>query len=241
MEIKHKAKIHPSPPPSSSSSVFKLLPAAILALASLLSLDDREVLAYMIARSIQSSALITSTRVSRKKSTKKPSINAGNSNVTTTTTTTTTTYHKTPLFSCDCFYCYTAYWCRWDSSPNRELIHQAIEAFEDHLTNGEKPKKNNGRGKRRDRIGRQGSISTDNNKTLPVIHCPTSVADECVDVALSPVVEDEGSMVKEVEENGPVVEDVGGGEHQKGLATKVLPDVLGFFNSRLWSLWSPNL
>lgn len=193
----------------------------------------------MIARSIQSSAFTSATRVSRKKSTKKPSINTGNSNVVTTTTTTTnTTYHKTPLFSCDCFYCYTAYWCRWDSSPNRELIHQAIEAFEDHLTNGEKPKKNTGRGKRRDRIGRQGSTD---NKTLPVVHCPTSVNDECVDVPLSPVVEDEGSVVKEVEESGPVVEDVGGGEHQKGLATKVLPDVLGFFNSRLWSLWSPNL
>ncbi|CAK9324865.1 unnamed protein product [Citrullus colocynthis] len=238
MEIKHKGKIHPSPSsstPSSSSSVFKLLPAAILALVSLLSLDDREVLAYMIARSIQSSAF-TSPRVSRKKSTKKPSINGGNSNV-------TTTHHKTPMFSCDCFYCYTAYWCRWDSSPNRELIHQAIEAFEDHLTNGEKPKKNTGRGKRRDRIGRQAT-----DRTLPVVQCLPPVADECVDVPLSPereaAVEVEGSSVKEVEESGPVEEvggGGGGGDHQKGLATKVLPDVLGFFNSRLWSLWSPNL
>ncbi|XP_038904588.1 uncharacterized protein LOC120090946 [Benincasa hispida] len=240
MEIKHKGKIHPSPsssPPSSSSSVFKLLPTAILALVSLLSLDDREVLAYMIARSIQSSAF-TSTRVSRKKSTRKASINGGNGNVTTTTT--TTTYHKTPMFSCDCFYCYTAYWCRWDSSPNRELIHQAIEAFEDHLTNGEKPKKNNGRGKRRDRIGRQ-----ETGKTLPVIQCPPPVADECVDVPLlterGPTVEAEGSPVKEVEESGPVEEVGGGGDHEKGLGTKVLPDVLGFLNSRLWSLWSPNL
>ncbi|KAL2547225.1 uncharacterized protein Fot_16458 [Forsythia ovata] len=27
----------------------------------------------------------------------------------------------------------------------------------------------------------------------------------------------------------------------KGLARKVLPDVLGLFNSRLWSLWNPNV
>lgn len=27
----------------------------------------------------------------------------------------------------------------------------------------------------------------------------------------------------------------------RGLARKVLPDVMGIFNSRLWSLWSPNL
>ena len=35
--------------------------------------------------------------------------------------------------------------------PNRELIHQAIEAFEDHLVHGKKSKKVNGRGKRRDK------------------------------------------------------------------------------------------
>ena len=29
--------------------------------------------------------------------------------------------------------------------------------------------------------------------------------------------------------------------HHKGLARKVLPDVLGLLNSRLWSLWSPNV
>lgn len=28
--------------------------------------------------------------------------------------------------------------------------------------------------------------------------------------------------------------------HHKGLVRKVLPDVLGLFNSRLWNLWSPN-
>jgi hypothetical protein len=29
--------------------------------------------------------------------------------------------------------------------------------------------------------------------------------------------------------------------HHKGLARKVLPDVLGLLNSRLWNLWSPNV
>lgn len=41
--------------------------------------------------------------------------------------------HTTPLFECDCFDCYTSSWFKWDSSPNRELIHQAIEAFEESL------------------------------------------------------------------------------------------------------------
>ena len=35
--------------------------------------------------------------------------------------------------------------------PNRELIHQAIEAFEDHLAHGKKSKKVNSRAKRRDK------------------------------------------------------------------------------------------
>ncbi|MBA0604384.1 hypothetical protein Godav_017047, partial [Gossypium davidsonii] len=34
------------------------------------------------------------------------------------------------------------FWHRWDSSPNRDLIHQVIEAFEDHLVQNEAtPKK----------------------------------------------------------------------------------------------------
>ncbi|KAJ4961741.1 hypothetical protein NE237_021651 [Protea cynaroides] len=40
----------------------------------------------------------------------------------------------------------------WDSSPNRELIHHAIEAFEEHQNNEELSKKNNGRGKKKDRM-----------------------------------------------------------------------------------------
>ena len=55
------------------------------------------------------------------------------------------------MFECNCFDCYTSYWFKWDSSPNRKLIHQAIEVFEDHLAHGKKSKKVNGRGKRRDK------------------------------------------------------------------------------------------
>lgn len=29
--------------------------------------------------------------------------------------------------------------------------------------------------------------------------------------------------------------------NHKGLARKMLPDVLGLFNSRLWRLWNPNV
>ncbi|KAK2985714.1 hypothetical protein RJ640_002945 [Escallonia rubra] len=60
MKVRNKGKVHPSPssssapppsPPNAEAfSVMSLLPAAILALVSILSLQDREVLAYMITR-----------------------------------------------------------------------------------------------------------------------------------------------------------------------------------------------
>ncbi|XP_059446900.1 uncharacterized protein LOC132178489, partial [Corylus avellana] len=155
MKIKKKGKVYPSPSSSSSSSssfssssagtqcpsdgdflaVLKLLPAAILALASVLSLEDREVLAYMVTWSMKPTNPSPITH-KRKPPQKKFSPNNNT--------------HK-PVFDCDCFACYMSYWLRWDSSPNRELIHQAIEAFEDHLAHGEQSKKVNGRGKRREK------------------------------------------------------------------------------------------
>ncbi|GAV61994.1 hypothetical protein CFOL_v3_05519, partial [Cephalotus follicularis] len=66
-----------------------------------------------------------------------------------------------PVFDCDCFDYYTSYWYRWDSSPNCKLIHKAIEAFEDHLTNGESEKsKKPTRTKRRDKSGRRIVVDT---------------------------------------------------------------------------------
>ncbi|XP_068668929.1 uncharacterized protein [Aristolochia californica] len=35
-----------------------------------------------------------------------------------------------PLFCCNCFRCYKSYWVRWDSSPNRQVIHEILEALE---------------------------------------------------------------------------------------------------------------
>ncbi|KAJ9676593.1 hypothetical protein PVL29_021887 [Vitis rotundifolia] len=138
MKIKRKGKVYPSSSSSSSSykdaiSVFKLLPATILALASALSVDDREVLAYMITRSM-TTANPSSIIERQKKKCKTPH------NV-----------QKLPLFECGCFDCYTSFWFRWDSSPDRELIHHAIEAFEDQLTTTEFFKKN-GRGRKRDKL-----------------------------------------------------------------------------------------
>ncbi|KAM1082878.1 hypothetical protein FF1_021506 [Malus domestica] len=282
MKIKNKGKVHPSPFSSSAASsssssssdgyvlsVLQLLPAAILALASVLSLEDREVLAYLITRSMKttpntsssSSTSIPTAQDPKKKTSKK------GSNKSASTPAAAAAAHQPPMFDCDCFDCYRSYWFKWDSSPNRELIHQAIEAFEDHLANGERPKRN-ARGKRRDKMGRRDSpktpdVSAQNDIFLEESVAPASpefVQSSTTDVLPEIDVVSVGSPEKAdaVEGNEGKVEDLGvdvavappdtavvlraaAASNHRGLARKVLPDVLGLFNSRLWNLWSPNV
>ncbi|KAF5204299.1 hypothetical protein FRX31_006115 [Thalictrum thalictroides] len=250
---KNKGKVYPTPSsPSSSSSntdsalsVLKFLPTTILALASILSLEDREVLAYLITRSLKTT---NPNPFEEKKKCKKPI--------------TSCHHHK---FDCGCFDCYTSYWYRWDSSPNRELIHQVIEAFEDHLTNGELSKKkkssSNNRGKKRDKVFDKNPT---NNKlvnntekadekeeqqekemlVLPVVLELEMVEENCVlqesEVFLADVVDcEEGGSPGKV--TGSWIQSEESLQVHKGLARKVLPDVMGLFNSRIWSLWSTNI
>ncbi|KAG7033980.1 hypothetical protein SDJN02_03706, partial [Cucurbita argyrosperma subsp. argyrosperma] len=111
-----KNTVHPSPP--IISDFLSFLPAAIFTLTVALSADDKEVLAYLISCSNTSASL--SNLSSTRKSGRKPT--AGKVGV-----------DHAPLFDCDCFMCYRRYWARWDSSPNRQLIHEIIEAYEDGL------------------------------------------------------------------------------------------------------------
>ncbi|XVF43669.1 hypothetical protein PTKIN_Ptkin02bG0059400 [Pterospermum kingtungense] len=267
MKLKNKGKVYPSPSSSSGEdylSILKLLPAAILALASVLSLEDREVLAYMITRSLKTtttttttadSSLISQDYSSKKRSSKKPPPNAAK---------TTQKSHKPPVFDCDCFNCYTSYWFRWDTSPNRELINQVIEAFEDHLTNGEaqKPSKKNSRPKRRDNSNSKAATKVPD---VPVVDLPCQPVvhevqvSETTSTEEAPVLADEvTSNERDVDEKVGEVTEVPAADDadveetttespaattstHKGLARKVLPDVLGLFNSRLWGLWNPNV
>ncbi|XWS34529.1 hypothetical protein CRYUN_Cryun21dG0046400 [Craigia yunnanensis] len=263
MKLKNKGKVYPSPSSSSGDdylSILKLLPAAILALASVLSLEDREVLAYMITRSLKTTtnpSLISQDYSSKKRSSKKPPPTASK-----LTQKSGVSSHKPPVFDCDCFDCYTIYWFRWDSSPSRELIHQVIEAFEDHLTNGEakKPSKKNTRPKRRD----SNSKTATRISNSPVVDIPGQPDHEVLVLESSTVeapvfaddvistendVKEEVPEVAEVTEEFPVAKDADmqvrtaetTTSNHKGLARKVLSDVLGLFNSRLWGLWNPNV
>ncbi|KAI3976002.1 hypothetical protein MKX01_016685 [Papaver californicum] len=266
-----KGKVYPSPSSSLSSpcssfsrydfgphrdalSVFKILPISILTLASLLTLEDREVLAYLITRSI-----ITTT-------TNPPSTDSKNNKK--------KKKHKSPIFECGCFECYTSYWYRWDLSPNRQLIHQAIEAFEEHLTNLELLKNSTtsgGKKKRADKMGSRikGKISSNDDEKQIISYTQSPSLSPLLVKSLFQTTDDlllgfGNEAVEEEEEKGLLMEDliISGGEAEtgemvlvmmkkkknseeqeyKGLVRKVLPDVLGLFDSRLWNLiWSPNV
>ncbi|CAO2829770.1 unnamed protein product [Amaranthus hypochondriacus] len=258
---KKKGKVHPSPSSSSTtsnnedpiSSLNHLLPTAIFTLISVLSLQDREVLAYMITHSLKSSTLnYPSSSFDQKINPKKKPYRK-----------TSTNSHKSPSFDCGCFDCYTSFWCRWDSSPHRELIHQAIEAFEEHLSSSEKTKKKSSScSRKREKTGNCSSTQTMVGKELSGSLTPERVvvADndlEESEITPSPVNQALGDVEeRETEpEQSPVAseeEEIESGtqekelqqqqQQHKGLARKVLPDFIGIFQSRLWNrLWGPNV
>ncbi|XP_061340813.1 uncharacterized protein LOC133287260 [Gastrolobium bilobum] len=141
-KLYHKATVHPSPPVISDQLSF--LPATILTLAAALSPEDREVLAYLIFCSSAATPPAfanfsgNSRRGANKSAVAKGSVDGDHS----------------PLFNCSCFNCYTSYWVRWDESPNRQLIHEIIDAFEDWLAQSNKGgKKGNGKKEKRNKKG----------------------------------------------------------------------------------------
>ncbi|XVF54716.1 hypothetical protein PTKIN_Ptkin05aG0203500 [Pterospermum kingtungense] len=229
MKVKKKGRVHPSlsssPPPASfrdPNSVLKLLPVAILALASALPPQDREVLAYMITRSIVSTTnLSTLTHGQPKSKCKK---------------------RKAHVFQCGCFDCYTRFWHRWDCSPNRDLIHQVIEAFEDHLMQKEVPKN---RCKASSTRKRDDKVSDNPLQIREQSQGGEMEMDLMVESGGLVEAENRDGCEPEREENVGEVEvevvAVATGVSHKGLARKVLPGVVGLLNSRLWSLWGPSI
>lgn len=111
-KLYRKGTVHPSPPIISDHLAF--LPATILTLTVALSPEEKEVLAYLISCSSSSN---------------------GNPR-----RTTKAVVDHPPVFHCSCFRCYTNYWVRWDNSPNNQLIHEIIDAFEDSLAQTSKRK-----------------------------------------------------------------------------------------------------
>ncbi|XP_073057553.1 uncharacterized protein [Primulina eburnea] len=122
-KLYRRGTVHPTSA-AVSDQVLSFFPAAILTLTAALSLEEREVLAYLIS---YSTANFSDTHH------KKIPSASGNSKGAAAA--------QPPYFNCYCFRCYMSYWVKWDSSPNRQLIHEIIDGFEDSERKEEKNKK----------------------------------------------------------------------------------------------------
>ncbi|KAL5988038.1 hypothetical protein ACLOJK_035801, partial [Asimina triloba] len=146
-----KGKVHPSPSSAhvghhqSTDPILSLLlcslPSTILALSAALSKEDRQVLAYLLNNSNNYNYMYSNCKTHSSSSSssfgnkkKSPEEKKG---------------EHPPLFDCSCFRCYTSFWVRWDSSPNRHLIHEILEAFEDSLHKAPKSRKQQQQNQRR--------------------------------------------------------------------------------------------
>ncbi|CAM8985933.1 hypothetical protein QQ045_009202 [Rhodiola kirilowii] len=120
-KLYRKSTVHPSPPPPTSSSStadhLAFLPAAIFTLTAALTPEDKDVLAYLL-----SCCCSTTSTGSCKREKQQQQSDKGRA-----------FSDHCVTFTCSCFRCYMSYWIRWDSSPNRQLIHEIIDAFEDNL------------------------------------------------------------------------------------------------------------
>ncbi|KAK5831522.1 uncharacterized protein LOC108453655 [Gossypium arboreum] len=151
-KLYRRGTVHPSPP--STTDHLSFLPATILALAAALSPEDREVLAYLISCANNDFSIFSTHRKNTQKYPTKRSISFSSGS----------DHDHPPLFTCDCFRCYMSYWVRWDSSPNRQLIHEIIDAFEDGLAQSKKTKSKKDRKKKSGGAdGSGGSKRTDLN------------------------------------------------------------------------------
>ncbi|KAI4298763.1 hypothetical protein L6164_032281 [Bauhinia variegata] len=198
-KLYRKGTVHPSPPIISDQLSF--LPATILTLTAALSPEDREVLAYLLSCS--------------SNNTTPAFINfSGNPRRNTTKTGVAKGDHP-PLFDCSCFRCYKSYWVRWDSSPNRQLIHEIIDAFEDWLAQNSKGGKN--RKEKRNKKNRSGELkpselTSSGNNELDEAELVGESSSNCVDGAG----EDDGDVNEE-----------------KGSVRRFV----SFIGERIWSVW----
>ncbi|KAI6704600.1 hypothetical protein NL676_007562 [Syzygium grande] len=194
--------VHPSPPPpiSDHSHLLSLLPAAILALTAALSPQDREVLAYLISGN---NGYFSNSRGKSK---------GGNCD-------------HPPCFTCDCFRCYMSYWVRWDSSPNRQLIHEIIDAFEDGLVLKNKNNHRSVKGKNgRDRRRRSGLGAEPAESKRP---------------ESNPAKNEPGDKIEEANPGGG---GGGGGEVGSGgeeeLEKGSVRRLVSFIGERIWGVWN---
>ncbi|KAE9599095.1 hypothetical protein Lalb_Chr15g0087901 [Lupinus albus] len=197
-KLYRKGTVHPSPPIITDHLSF--LPAAILTLAVALSPEDKELLAYLISCSSNNNF-------------------SGNSHRNTANTTTTAVVSDhAPVFHCSCFRCYMSYWVRWDSSPNRQLIHEIIDEYEDWLAQQSSNNNNNNKGKEKRNNKKKKRLN--NKKQSELVSTVSDVSSELESV--------ESGSNNNSEGGGDKVE-----EEEKGAVRRFV----SFIGESIWGVW----
>ncbi|KAK7348397.1 hypothetical protein VNO80_22952 [Phaseolus coccineus] len=210
-KLYRKGTVHPSPssspPPPTISDHLSFLPAAILTLTLSLSPEDREVLAYLLSCSSSSSS--SSSNINNNSNFSK------NNNHQRRNPKVVVDGDHPPLFNCSCFRCYMSYWVRWNSSPNHQLIHEIIDAFEDSLTHTAKLS-------RKDKRNKRGSKTKPPELTRSEFHSSPPEA--------LPEGSSGGGGEVEVGGGGD-----GGDDEEKGSVRRFV----SFIGERIWGAWGP--
>ncbi|GLJ24336.1 hypothetical protein SUGI_0464520 [Cryptomeria japonica] len=225
-----KGKIHPCL--ESQSSVPKFLPETIITLSIALPPEDQEVLFYLIACSLnvfsyQNQGVNKGSSSSRRGGSRRSCTSA-------------CAPHRLS-FECSCFECYMSFWGRWNESPNRDLIHKAIEIFEDHMAvkNGKKMKAKEQKLQAKQLITWLesncdfGSAGFGKQRGMMIGHKEDS---------------DDGETNMVCDDEGP--KNLGGSTRMKEymhtasgsertFMRRMLPNFVGFFTSNLWTVWGP--
>lgn len=205
-----------------SFSVPKFLPETVITLSMTLPHEDQEVLFYLIACSLKA--------LSMENNQGKNSRRDRNNN----------SSHG-PSFDCNCFECYVDFWGRWNVSPNRDLIHKAIDMFEDHIAGNETASESRKNGKKMK--ARENKLHA--KELITWLESNSDLGQEIADVEGEEKLiigksDQSSDYVGKVEKSRPQLKYC---FHTVGLDKSymrrmVLP-LMGFLTENLWTVWSP--
>ncbi|CAI9086911.1 OLC1v1020838C1 [Oldenlandia corymbosa var. corymbosa] len=249
-KLYRKGTVHPSPPPLVSSSdntlALAFLPPTILTLAVALSPQDREVLAYLISCASSSSSSFAGTpngSAKRRSNTSSGNNSYGNSSPSASAAASQSARRSTKTdqhpasFNCYCFGCYMSYWIRWDSSPNRQLIHEIIDAFEQEGSSSSAVQKGKTKKEKRKKNNKGSPVKSNGHETGQQAVMKKNISSELLPLPATgggstPAMEEE---VNEVENSGESSDDGSSMEGGEGTSVRRF---MGFLGEKIWGMWN---
>uniref|UniRef100_M1B162 Uncharacterized protein n=1 Tax=Solanum tuberosum TaxID=4113 RepID=M1B162_SOLTU len=228
-KLYRKGTVHPSPPLISDQLSF--LPVAILTLAAALSQEDKEVLAYLISCSSGDFSGSEKSGGGTGSKSFSAAVHGGVHGGT----------DHLSSFNCYCFSCYMSYWVKWDSSPNRQLIHEILDAYEDGLQNKKEKSKKERRNKNGSSLKQNGSSLKQNGSSNGDVGSSAELKKSSSELSLnkngSGSVSEFGSgQTDPVEETSGAA---GGYEEESGGVEKgSVRKFVSFLGERIWSVWT---